>query len=352
MKLLTLNTSSSYEIIIDSGCLKSSFRTIDSIIAADKYIIVTDSTIASIHLGSFLKSFPPKSFHVIILKPGEQSKSFKSFEDISEQILALEITRNSCLIALGGGIVGDLTGFVASTLLRGIRYIQVPTTLLAQVDSSVGGKTAINSKKGKNLIGCFHQPSLVLIDPETLRTQSRSEFINGYAEVVKYGILGDSSFFFWLESNLGALLGHDNKAVEEIIYRCCKMKKEIVEKDEKEDGDRALLNLGHTFGHAIEMLSNYSIPHGFAVSIGIVKASKFSSVKGWMKTSDLEIITSHLIKAGLPVETIYSIEDMVPYMRKDKKNKSGKITLILPKSIGSAVVVKGVEEAELLSILK
>lgn len=336
-----------YEILISSSDIEQYHRKIVDSFNPDKIVLITDENVSALYLKAFknLSTIPTKT---IVLPPGENTKSFANYQNLCEEILEFGITRKSVLIALGGGVIGDLVGFAASTLLRGLRFVQVPTSLLAQVDSSVGGKTAINSHHGKNLIGAFHQPSLVLIDTQTNRTLDRLEFVNGYAEVVKYGLIHDAEFFDWLDANLKSVLAMDKASLQTAIHKCCQIKADFVEKDEREQNIRAFLNFGHTFGHAIEALSKYSIAHGAAVAIGMAMASRLSLFKGMLKEDEHFKIVNHLERATLPTTSNFTIEDMVPFMKKDKKLEAGGgLTLILLQKIGEAVKMQ-VDEAELL----
>ncbi|MBX3021245.1 MAG: 3-dehydroquinate synthase [Bdellovibrionales bacterium] len=337
-----------YEIQISAGGLESCLELILKTHSPDRLIVITDTNVAPL----YLKYFPEQSslpMHVITVPAGEATKSFDNFQNICEDILRFGVTRKSVLVALGGGVVGDLVGFVASTLLRGLRFVQVPTTLLAQVDSSVGGKTAINSKYGKNLVGAFHQPSLVIIDVLTCHTLAEADFIDGYAEILKYALIDDGDFFIWLNENLQAIQKRDPQFLQEAVHISCLKKVKYVEADEREQNVRALLNFGHTFGHAIESLSNFSISHGASVAIGMCMASEFSFSLGLVGEDVHRKILDHVGRARLPTRCAFSIQQMLPFMRKDKKVVSSDgLTLILLEDLGRAVVRSRLPEESLV----
>jgi 3-dehydroquinate synthase len=285
---------------------------------------------------------------------GEGSKSFRCFEDVCEAIIAARIERGDLVIALGGGVIGDLAGFAAAVVRRGLDYVQVPTSLLAQVDSSVGGKTAIDSSQGKNLIGAFHQPILVVADTALLDTLPIREFRAGYAEMAKYGLLGDIAFFDWLDANLTEVFA-GGAARDHAIAESCRAKAAIVARDERETGDRQLLNLGHTFGHALEAACGYSdrLLHGEAIAIGMALAFEFSATRqGLVAKSGAARAIRHLAQAGLPTRIadiahpLPSLEQLMDLIAQDKKVKRGKLTFILVRGIGEAFIETGVDEAE------
>jgi 3-dehydroquinate synthase len=298
----------------------------------------------------------------IIVEEGEGSKSYVTLEKVSEALISAKIERNDLVIALGGGVVGDLAGFAAAILRRGVDFVQVPTTLLAQVDSSVGGKTGINSPQGKNLVGAFHQPVLVIADTAVLDTLSPRQFRAGYAEVAKYGVLGDAAFFSWLEANHADIF-KGGAAREHAIATSCRAKAAIVARDERETGDRALLNLGHTFGHALEAVTGFSdrLFHGEGVAIGMVLAAEFSASLGMIPSSDAVRIERHLAEAGLPThlqdiagfaqEGLADADTLMALMAQDKKVRRGKLTFILLEAIGRAVIAKDVEPAPVRDFL-
>ncbi len=314
--------------------------------------IITDRNVARLYLDELESSLNAAGIahEARILPPGEATKSFAHYHQLSEWLLERRFERGDFIIAFGGGVIGDLAGFAAATLRRGMRFVQIPTTLLAQVDSSVGGKTGINSTHGKNLIGAFHQPSLVIADTSVLDTLPRRELLAGYAEVVKYGLLGDAAFFAWLEDNGARVLGGDGQALARAIRTCCEMKSAIVARDERESGVRALLNLGHTFGHALEAALGYdgTLLHGEAVAIGMVQALRFSAREGLCPAECASRAEAHLSALGLPVD-LRAIRDRLPgaaalaaIMAQDKKAKGGKLVFILARGIGEAFIAEDV----------
>lgn len=342
----------SYPIHISSGILSEASTYIEKICSGKK-IIITDETVKTLYAEKLASKLDCDAYSVPV---GEGSKSFETYQNLAEQILESGIDRKTTLIAVGGGVVGDLTGFLAASLLRGLPFIQIPTTLLSQTDSSVGGKTGINTSVGKNLIGAFHQPELVLIDPDTLSTLPREELLAGYAEVVKYALIRDRVFFDWLEENAEDLLRGEKSLQSEAIAKSCQHKADIVSADEKEAGVRAFLNLGHTFGHAIEAASHYKVLHGLAVAVGTCLAYELSVKLGHSKAEDLETVLIHFQKVGLPTQIhdlglAVNIEEFVSSMRKDKKAENGKLTFILPKGIGEAYIAKDIPESMVREVL-
>jgi 3-dehydroquinate synthase len=281
-------------------------------------------------------------------------------QELTEKLLAAHIERGTTIIALGGGVVGDIAGFAAAITLRGLPFVQIPTTLLAQVDSSVGGKTGINTHVGKNLIGAFHQPRRVLIDIATLETLPRRQLLAGYAEVVKYGLIGDAEFFAWLEDNAARLLNGDAAARRHAVLTCCAAKAAIVAADEREAGQRALLNLGHTFAHALEAQTGYSeaLLHGEAVAVGLVLAFHLSARLDLCSAGDAERVHRHLAAAGLPADmrkladASWSADDLVAHMERDKKVKDGKLTVVLAHGIGQSFISREVNRDEVGAFLK
>ena len=353
----------SYDILIGSNLFADAFEDIRPIIENRQVIIISDEQVAELHLEAVEKALSPhvRMLHSALVPAGEASKSFTYYHKLINEILALNIDRRALIVALGGGVVGDLAGFVASSLLRGIDFIQVPTSLLAQVDSSVGGKTGINTSAGKNLVGAFYQPKLVLADIEMLSSLPLRELKAGYAEVVKYGLLGDADFFDWLEVNAGALLAGDPGKLAEAVRISCQAKADIVARDEKEHAQRALLNLGHTFAHALEAEAGYDgrLLHGEAVACGLRLAFGFSRHLGLCSGQDEMRVAAHLsgldlpaALADLPVIANMSDDQMITHMRKDKKARDGKLTFILVNSIGNAFVEHEVDEHALRDFLE
>jgi 3-dehydroquinate synthase len=319
-----------------------------------KAIIITDQNVKKYYLKKLIDRFSAKNIttNAYSVLNGEKSKSFKSLESLAEKIIKKGINRNDIIYAFGGGVVGDLTGFLSSIILRGVKFIQIPTTLLSQVDSSVGGKTAINSKLGKNLIGTFFQPSAVFIDPNTLSTLPRKDLLAGYAEVVKYSLINDRVFFNWLNKNTKDNLSLVPKNILKIISTCVKKKAEIVKLDEKEKKTRMLLNLGHTFAHALENELNYKIRHGEAVSLGLLMAMKLSYNLGYAKKNDFNLLESHLKSSKLPIKLKdlsnkkkWLSKNILEKMQTDKKAYKGNIRFILCKGIGAAFIKKNIDKA-------
>jgi 3-dehydroquinate synthase len=304
-----------------------------------KVAVVSNPTVAQFYLEPVHKSLAQSGFEVIsaLVADGEEYKNLESLAAIYDRLVRARIERKSCVLALGGGVVGDLAGFAAATYLRGVPYVQVPTTLLAQVDSSVGGKTAVNHRDGKNLIGAFYQPRLVLIDVEVLRSLSRRELVAGLAEVIKYGIIEDADLFGLLENEIDRLIGLDLELLIRVIARSCAIKARVVEQDERDDDYRAVLNFGHTVGHALERATGYGeILHGEAVGIGMVKAAAISLRHGFCDHPSLERIRRLIAKAGLPVELpkIVAKQSLIQGMEVDKKSADGKIKFVMCAGIG------------------
>ncbi len=318
-----------------------------------KAIIITDQSVKRYYLKKLTDKFSLKNIttNSYSVSNGEKSKSFKSLESLAEKIIKKGINRNDIIYAFGGGVVGDLTGFLSSIILRGVKFVQIPTTLLSQVDSSVGGKTAINSKLGKNLIGTFFQPSAVFIDPNTLNTLPKKELLAGYAEVVKYSLINDRVFFNWLNKNIKENLSLAPKNILKIISTCVKKKAEIVRLDEKEKKTRMLLNLGHTFAHALENELNYKIRHGEAVSIGLLMAMKLSYNLGYATKNDYNLLANHLKRSRLPIKLKdlsnkkkWVSKSILNKMQTDKKSYKGNIRFILCKGIGATFIKKNIDK--------
>lgn len=339
----------SYPIHIGVGLLDSE-KLYQHALTGEQALVVTNTTIASIYLDRVLKSLERCSnltqIDHCILPDGEMFKSIETVQKIYDCLLENHHSRTTTLIALGGGVVGDMVGFAAATYQRGVSFIQVPTTLLAQVDSSVGGKTGVNHSKGKNMIGAFHQPSAVVIDLGTIQSLASREYQAGIAEVIKYGLIWDGDFFKWLENNASALKQRDPKILRIAVKRSCKVKAEIVRQDEREGGLRAILNLGHTFGHAIETATQYKILlHGEAVSIGMVMAVKLSARMGWVDSSLIKRVVDLLETFSLPTHRPKSVtpEQMKAFMMLDKKVFNRTLRLILLKGCGNAVITSDLQ---------
>jgi 3-dehydroquinate synthase len=307
-----------------------------------KYFIITDSNVKRLYADDFLRRLQINKIevHLLSVPPGEKSKTRRTKEQLEDKLLKLKADRYSLIIALGGGVIGDLAGFVAATFMRGISYIQIPTTLLSQIDSSIGGKVAVNHPLGKNLIGAFYQPKKVYIDVETLNTLPKREFRNGMAEVIKYAAILDANLFSYLEDNHQKINIHHKSSILHLVQQCCKLKKMIVEKDEKETGLRRILNFGHTIGHAIESLSKYKLSHGEAVSIGMVIEAKISAALRMLKQSDVERLRKVIELYKLPTK-IPSKMDMAKIIQStylDKKAQQGQVQYTLLKKIGKAAM--------------
>ncbi|MEA2998004.1 MAG: 3-dehydroquinate synthase [Alphaproteobacteria bacterium] len=350
-----------YDIVIGRGLLGSLGRRLQALKPGAKAAIVTDANVEKLLLAatqSGLAAADVPATHISV-PPGEGSKSFAMFERVCEALIAAKLERGDVVVALGGGVVGDLAGFCAAAVRRGLDYVQVPTTLLAQVDSSVGGKTAINSRHGKNLVGAFHQPVLVVADTALLDSLPPREFRAGYAEVAKYGLLGDAGFFAWLEANADDVFAGAGAAREHAIATSCRMKAEIVARDERETGDRALLNLGHTFGHAFEAAAGFSgrLLHGEAVALGMALAFDFSARLGLLPQAEAERVERHLGKAGLPTHIrdvpggVPGVDALMDLMAQDKKVKRGRLTFILARAVGAAFVAPDVDAAQVRAFL-
>lgn len=320
-------------------------------------MIVTNETLAPLYLDGIRSVLEQAGVRVdqVILPDGEQYKSLAVLNDVFSALLQKPHGRDTTLVALGGGVVGDLTGFAAASYQRGVRFVQVPTTLLSQVDSSVGGKTAVNHPLGKNMIGAFYQPASVVVDLDCLRTLPAREMSSGLAEVIKYGIILDADFFVWLEDNMDALLALDMNALAYCIRRCCELKAEVVAADERENGLRALLNLGHTYGHAIEAEMGYgNWLHGEAVSAGMMMACYTAHRLGQFGLGDIARVKTLLTRAGLPVTgpQVMKADAYLPHMMRDKKVLAGELRLVLPKAIGQSEVRSGVSHEMVLASIE
>ncbi len=354
-----------YDIVIGAGTLASLGKRIAALRPGARTAVVTDRTVAARWLNRAEVALAAAGVATapIVVGEGEGSKSYDGLQQVTEALIAAKIERNDLVVALGGGVIGDLAGFAAAIVRRGVDFVQVPTTLLAQVDSSVGGKTGINSPHGKNLIGAFHQPVLVVADTDVLDTLPPREFRAGYAEVAKYGVLGDLSFFSWLEANHGDVFS-GGAARQHAIATSCRAKAAIVARDERETGDRALLNLGHTFGHALEAATGFSdrLLHGEGVAIGMVLASELSAELGMISLADAARVSAHLATVGLPTrlqdiagfsqEGIGNADSLMALMAQDKKVKRGRLTFILLKSLGQAVITSDIEPSAVHGFLE
>ncbi|WP_332065201.1 3-dehydroquinate synthase [Bartonella sp. CB189] len=356
-----------YDIIIGPGLIAQAASQIKrSLNQPDTYktrlAIVTDTNVASLHLNKLQKELTTNKIDIvpIVVEAGEQSKSFSTLQTVIDKILAARLERGDSIIAFGGGVVGDLGGFAASIIRRGMNFIQIPTTLLAQIDSSVGGKTGINSQYGKNLIGTFYQPRCVIADTCFLDTLPLRELRAGYAEIVKYGLINQPTFFEWLEKN-GKQIFSNNPTRTKIIVRSCQFKADIIAQDEYEAGERALLNLGHTFGHMLETAVSYDpnrLIHGEAVAIGMILAHQFSAQLNLIDTNIIQRIKAHLKDVGLPTQLrdipgeLPNAETLMTFIAQDKKNSQNNLTFILTRGLGQSFIAKNIPPNSVLLFLK
>ncbi len=351
--------SRSYDVHIAAGLLAKAGAVIAPLTRSRTVSVVTDATVAAFHLPALTASLAAAGLTAqpLVIPPGEGAKNWRTLETVVEELLARGVERGDAVIALGGGVVGDLTGFASAVLRRGCRFVQVPTTLLAQVDSSVGGKTAINAAAGKNLIGAFHQPAAVIIDPDLLDTLPPREVRAGYAEIVKTALLGDAAFFAWLEVHGPAVIAGDGAARVHAIATSIAAKAAIVAADERETGDRrALLNLGHTFGHAFEAAAGFGdrLRHGEAVAIGCALAFAFSAERGLCAVADADRVAAHLAAVGLPASPrgyATAAAALIAHMRQDKKMAGGTLAFILARGIGDAFVARDVALSDVEAFL-
>jgi len=351
-----------YDVRIGSGLIDRAGEAMAPLLKRRRTAVVSDETVWGLHGARLVASLEAAAIAAspVLVAAGEQAKSFVGLADVIDRLLALELDRGDLITAFGGGVVGDLAGFAAAVYKRGIDFVQVPTTLLAQVDSSVGGKTAIDTPRGKNLVGAFHQPRLVLADLDVLATLPEREMRAGYAEVIKYGLMADFGFFEWLEAQGGQVLAREPAALERAVARCVGMKAEIVAQDETDQGRRALLNLGHTFGHALEAETGYgaALLHGEAVAAGMALAFRFSAAQGLCPTQDARRATAAIAAAGLPTTLAevaghpFDAQRLVAHMAQDKKAQDGRLTFILARGLGEAFVAEGVDGAAVAAFLK
>ncbi len=342
----------SYQILVGSGLIERAGQELGAVLTTKRCFVVTDETVAPRYLPALARALDGAEIghHALVVPPGEHSKSFGQLQALLDDMLELEPERGTAIIALGGGVVGDLAGFAAATLLRGVPFVQIPTTLLAQVDSSVGGKTGINTTQGKNLVGAFHQPKLVVSDVDTLDSLPRRQLLAGYAELVKHALLGDRELFDWLAKNGAAALGGDKAALSYAVRRSCEMKAEIVSQDEREGGKRALLNLGHTFGHALETAAGYgeTLLHGEAVAIGMCMAFDLSASLGLCAAAEAAQVRRHLDDIGLPTRVPtpasgrWEPRQLLATIGHDKKVRDGRPTYILVRGIGAAFATQDI----------
>lgn len=329
MRKVTVSASRKYDVLIGNGMLSEAGKLAAEVKAPCRAVIISDDTVAALYSDTLARSLTDAGFEpeMIVIPHGESSKSAENYIKILEFLAGMQLSRTDCLFALGGGVVGDLTGFVAATYLRGIEFIQIPTTLLAMVDSSVGGKTAINLDAGKNLVGAFYQPSRVICDYSTLSTLPDEIFTDGCAEVIKYGIINDAALFEKLKSPI-------HEQIEDVIENCVRNKRDIVNADERDGGVRQLLNLGHTAGHAVEKCSGFKISHGSAVAIGTALITRAAAACGYCASEDAKSIISLLKAYGLPTECPFSADELAKAAQGDKKRAGDMINLVLPYGIG------------------
>ncbi len=350
----------SYDILAGSGLLANAGELMKPLLRRPRVIIVTDTNVAPHYAAPLEASLAQSGIasQRVVLPAGEATKSMRGLESLTDALFELKPDRNTTLVALGGGVIGDITGFAASIVLRGIDFIQIPTTLLSQVDSAVGGKTGINNAFGKNLIGSFYQPKLVLADIGSLKTLPRRQMLAGYAEVVKYGVISNAPFFAWLQENGTSAIAGDEIVLAHIVYESCKAKADIVGRDERESGLRALLNFGHTLGHALEAEAGFSdtLLHGEAVAVGMVLALRLSVMRGLCKAQDYEQVKAHLKVAGLPVSPLdiapaWDKAALIGHCYQDKKARDGSLTFVLAQQLGKTDIYHDVTRQELEALL-
>lgn len=347
---VNLDSGRDYVIHVGPSLLQSTgFLLTKNNIAISDVVIVTNEIVAPLYLETLTLSLINSGVHIrdqVVLQDGEETKNWHSMELVFDRMVDARAERSTALLALGGGVIGDLTGFIAACYMRGVPYVQIPTTLLAQVDSSVGGKTAINHPRAKNMLGAFYQPRVVIADTKTLDSLPDRELRSGLAEVIKYGLISDSAFFEWLETNIEHVLNRSSNHMQYLVTHSCRNKAEIVALDEREAGPRTLLNLGHTFGHVIETLAGYGCwLHGEAVAVGMIMAAELSNLMGWLAEKDVIRIRTLLLRAGLPIKApALNAERYTNAMLHDKKVKAGRINFVLLKGIGTAVIFGDVDD--------
>ena len=360
MRLLKVNldkkSMASYEIRIGYKIIDRITLIIAKNFKAGRYVLITDDCVGSIYAKQMMDSFKDVGLNINLIEfpAGESSKNINTVQDIVGKLLESGADRGTMLIALGGGVVGDMVGFIASIYMRGIPYLQIPTTLIGQVDSSIGGKTAIDLPQGKNLLGTFQQPRAVFSDLIFLETLPEKEFNNGLAEIIKYGIIDDEKMFRLLEDNIDAVKNRDSALLTKIVENCCRIKKSIVEIDEKEQGLRRLLNFGHTLGHAIEAVSKYTISHGEGVALGMIAAARISEKKKYLDSAQVERIEEIILRAGLPVKIPqdFSAENIISRLAMDKKKKDDVVHFVLLKKIGMPFVNGGIENKLISAVIE
>ena len=346
--------SNSYDIRIGSGLLAKTGQQLKKIGFSDKLVIITDPTVKSLYGNTLKQSLASEGFGIITLEvpEGEEQKSLETAGSLYHDLSNFHAERTTPILALGGGVIGDLAGFVAATYLRGVPLIQIPTTLLAQVDSSIGGKVAVNHDQLKNKIGAFYQPKLVISDIATLKTLTTAELSDGLAEIIKYGVIKDRKFLTYIEKNIDRIKSLDGRVLEEIVFKSAKIKAEIVEKDERDLGLRHILNYGHTIGHAIESASDFKVEHGGAVALGMLAAARISNKLGIIKKHELSRLKGIIQRAGLPIEMpSLELERIIQAMEQDKKILRGKLRFVLPKSIGNVFITDEVSTSLVEQVL-
>lgn len=346
----------SYNIEIGTGLLCHCGEKIGALVKGRQAAVITDSNVGPLYAATVKNSLEQQGFQVTVvtIPAGESSKSWQQAEEILTVLLEQKFHRDACVVALGGGVVGDLAGFVASVYQRGIAFFQIPTSLLAQVDSSVGGKVAVNHALGKNMVGSFYQPKLVLMDMDTLQTLEQRHWQNGLAEVVKYGVIYDADFFRYLQQNAPAILQRQLDVSAEVIASCCRLKAEVVALDETEGGVRAKLNYGHTIGHGLELAGHYQgYLHGEAVAVGMVLAARYAAEKGMCDASVEDAVRELLMQFCLPVQVdrTLSVDEIMNGMALDKKVQDGQLVFILPEAMGNVKIVKGIQQSEIKVLL-
>ena len=346
----------SYPILISNGLLSEIGQDLKKRQVAKRFIVIADDTVAPLYGDQVVRSLVAAGFapELVTFPAGEASKTMATVATLASRLAQLGVDRKDGLVALGGGVTGDITGFLAASYMRGINFVQVPTTLLAQVDSSVGGKTGVDIPEGKNLVGAFYQPKAVYVDSLVLQTLPSGELLNGIAEVIKYGVIYDRPFFDYLEENREKILGLDLPVIEQVISRCCAIKADVVSKDEKESDLRRILNFGHTIGHAVEAGSNYEIGHGMAVAIGMVAASRLAVGKQIFSKAEAQKVQSLITAYGLPTEIPVNSDPskLKTYLQTDKKTVAGKPFFVLPTEIGKVIITSDVDDGLIGQVLR
>ncbi|KUG24101.1 3-dehydroquinate synthase [hydrocarbon metagenome] len=353
---LDKKSRSSYEIRIGRDIIDRIALIIAKNHKSERYIVITDDCVGSLYGKKFLASLEDVGLNVSLIEfpAGEANKNINTVLDIAEKLLHAGADRETFLIALGGGVVGDITGFIASVFMRSVPYIQIPTTLVAQVDSSIGGKTAVDLPQGKNLMGTFYQPCAVFTDLSFLETLPEKEFNNGLSEIIKYGIIDDEKMFHTVEDNIETIKSKDSKILLNIIETCCRIKKSIVEIDEKDQGLRHILNFGHTWGHALEKMSRYTITHGEGVALGMIAAARLSEKMGYLESNQAKRIETLIRSAGLPwkIPEVFSADDIIDALRMDKKKKGDIVRFVLLKKIGMPFIIGSIKPETITAVIE